>query len=100
MIQGIEERQIFLGEEDLDQVQVGETLPVLVDALEGEVLTGTAVWISSEAEFTPKNAQTRNARSQLVYAVKLRVENPDGRLHIGMPAEIELYPSGSPGQEQ
>jgi len=61
-----------------------------VDALEGEALEGTVAWISDEAEFTPKNAQTRNARAQLVYAVKLRVGNPDGRLHIGMPAEIRL----------
>ena len=70
-----------------DLVRIGESVPVLVDALNGEEITGTVTWISSEAEFTPKNAQTRDAREQLVYAVKLRIENPEGRLHIGMPAE-------------
>jgi len=84
------ELRVFLCEENLDLVHLGQRMPVLVDALEGEALEGTVAWISDEAEFTPKNAQTRNARAQLVYAVKLRVGNPDGRLHIGMPAEIRL----------
>ena len=82
-----------LGEEELGRVGVGQRFPVLVDALEGESLTGTVVWISSEAEFTPKNVQTRKARAQLVYAVKLRIENREGRLHIGMPAEVEMVGS-------
>jgi HlyD family secretion protein len=86
------EMRVFLDEEDLDLVRIGQTLPVLVDALEGEELTGAIIWISSEAEFTPKNVQTREARAQLVYAVKLRLANPDGRLHIGMPAEVRLGP--------
>jgi len=84
------ELRVFLGEEDLDRVRVGEEVAVLVDALEGEERTGVVTWVSDQAEFTPKNAQTRNARAQLVYAVKVRLENPDGRLHIGMPAEIRL----------
>lgn len=87
------ELRIFLGEGELDLVQIGQELTVRVDALQGETLAGSVIWISSEAEFTPKNAQTRQARSQLVYAVKLRIANPDGRLHIGMPAEV-LMSSG------
>jgi len=86
------ELRVFLDEEDLDLVRVGQSLPVLVDALEGEELTGRVIWISSEAEFTPKNVQTRQARTQLVYAVKLEVGNLDGRLHIGMPAEVRVSP--------
>lgn len=84
------ELRVFLGERDVDRLRIGQKLAVLVDALEGRELTGTVTWISSEAEFTPKNAQTRNARAQLVYAAKLRVENPEGILHIGMPAEVRL----------
>jgi HlyD family secretion protein len=82
--------RVFLEAPDLARVKLGQTLPVLADALPGEELEGTVTWIASESEFTPKNAQTRNARAQLVYAVKLRVENPDGRLHLGMPAEVRL----------
>jgi HlyD family secretion protein len=84
------ELRIFLGEQDLDRVKIGQDLPVTIDALKGETLTGKVTWVSSEAEFTPKNAQTRQARTQLVYAVKLSIANPDGRLHIGMPAEVKL----------
>jgi HlyD family secretion protein len=82
--------RVYLEERDLDLVRIGETIPVLVDALGGAERTGTVVWISPEAEFTPKNVQTRDARAELVYAVKLRVPNPDGVLSIGMPAEIRL----------
>jgi len=84
------ELRVYLGEQDLDLVRPGDSLVVHVDALPGEALPGTVTWISDEAEFTPKNAQTRDAREQLVYAVKLAVANPDGRLHIGMPAEVDL----------
>jgi len=84
------ELRVYLEASDLDRVQLGQRLGVVVDALPGETIEGVVSWVSSEAEFTPKNAQTRNARAQLVYAVKLRVANPDGRLHVGMPAEALL----------
>ncbi len=82
--------RVYLEAEDLTRVRVGEKLPVLVDALRGQAVDGKVVWVSPEAEFTPKNVQTRNARAQLVYAVKIEVENPDGILAIGMPAEARL----------
>jgi len=84
------ELRVYLAETDLDRVKIGERLKVLIDALPGEPREGEVIWVSPESEFTPKNAQTRDARTQLVYAVKLRVANPDGRLHIGMPAEVEI----------
>jgi len=84
------ELRVYLEEPELDRVRLGETLPVLVDALDAKELRGRVSWIASQAEFTPKNAQTAKARAQLVYAVKLTVENPDGRLHIGMPAAVRL----------
>jgi len=84
------ELRIYLETGDLDRVRLGDTLPVVVDALPGQHCEGRVSWISEEAEFTPKNAQTRNARAQLVYAVKLRVSNPERRLHVGMPAEVVL----------
>lgn len=50
---------------------------------------GRVTWIASESEFTPKTIQTRNTRENLVYAVKIAVEN-DGRLKIGMYGEVQL----------
>jgi HlyD family secretion protein len=49
-------------------------------------------WISSRAEFTPTPIQTRDERTNLVYAIKVRVPNPGGTLKIGMPADVELTP--------
>ncbi len=84
------ELRVYLNEKDVDQVRIGQQVEVKVDAMEGQSLKGKVSWISPEAEFTPKNVQTRDARAQLVYAVKLELPNPDGRLHIGMPAEANL----------
>ena len=82
--------KIYLAEEDLDKVKIGSKLPVLIDALGGKSIDGVVSWVSSEAEFTPKNTQTKDARTQLVFAVKLLIDNPEGKLHIGMPAEVKL----------
>ncbi len=84
------ELRVYLESGDLSRLRLGQEVSVRVDALPGAPLKGTVGWIAGEAEFTPKNVQTRNARAQLVYAVKLRVDNPDGKLHVGMPAEIDL----------
>ncbi len=82
------ELRFYLDESEMSLVALGRDLPVRVDAFPGRAFTGTVTWISSEAEFTPKNAQTHDARAQLVYAVKLVVPNPDGGLAIGMPGEV------------
>jgi HlyD family secretion protein len=82
--------RVYLSEQDVSRAKVGQEMSVLMDALKNETLKGRVTWVSAEAEFTPKNVQTRDARTQLVYAVKLSVSNPDGRLHIGMPAEVQL----------
>jgi HlyD family secretion protein len=49
--------------------------------------TGNIIWISDTAEFTPKIIQTKEERVNLVYAVKIQVQN-DGRIKIGMPGEV------------
>ena len=56
----------------------------------GTTYDGEVIWTSSEAEFTPKNVQTDKSRANLVYAVKVRVANSDGRLKIGMPVYVTL----------
>jgi len=88
-VQDIELR-VYLSSSDLALVKMGATYPVQVDAFGEEKLQGKVIWISSEAEFTPKNTQTRESRVQLVYAVKLSLDNKDRRLAIGMPAEVIL----------
>jgi len=74
----------------LPHFRVGQRVNVLIDedAETNRTLVGVVSWIASEAEFTPKLIQTKEERVNLVYAFKVRVPNPDGRLKIGMPGEV------------
>lgn len=80
----------------LQNIRLGQSVEVLVD--EGEeqyrTLQGTVSRIADQAEFTPKTIQTKEDRVNLVYAFETRVANPDGRLKIGMPAEVN-FPTAS-----
>ena len=58
----------------------------------GQRLSGTVTFISPKAEFTPRNVQTAEERSKLVYRVKVTADNRDGVLKPGMPVEAELAP--------
>lgn len=81
----------YVGEELLGHVKVGQQVTVRTDEPGGKYRQwpGTVTWVSAEAEFTPKVIQTKEERTNLVYAVKVKVEN-DGSLKIGMPAELKL----------
>lgn len=74
----------------LASVRLGQEVQVRVDAGDGglRTLPGRVSWIAPNAEFTPTPVQTRDDRADLVYAMKVRVANPDGRLRIGMPGDI------------
>ncbi len=80
----------FVAGDQLAAVKIGQTVKILIDGPEKTSLekTGKIQWISPRAEFTPKVIQTKNERVNLVYAVKIEVENSDGSLKIGMPAEV------------
>ncbi|MBL7735605.1 MAG: HlyD family efflux transporter periplasmic adaptor subunit [Chitinophagaceae bacterium] len=81
----------YISGSQLSQIKLGQPVTVLTDAGEREYkkYTGTISWISDKAEFTPKTIQTKEERSNLVYAIKVRVKN-DGYLKIGMYGEILL----------
>ena len=75
--------------ERLTKLKLGDTVTVYVDSEEGKQrqYEGVITWISSVAEFTPKTVQTEDERSNLVYAIKVKVPN-DGYLRIGMYGEV------------
>jgi HlyD family secretion protein len=79
----------------LASVRLGQRVQVRVDDAGGglRAIPGTVTWVSPTAEFTPTPVQTRDERTELVYAVKIRVPNPDGALKIGMPADVTLGPA-------
>lgn len=72
------------------KIRLGGRAQVRVDSWPERVFDGTVVHIAEEAEFTPRNVQTAEARADLVYAVKVAVPNPDGELKIGLPADVDL----------
>jgi HlyD family secretion protein len=73
-------------------VSVGEKVEIIVDRnrKENRRTSGQVSWIASESEFTPKLIQTKEERVDLVYAFKVRVDNSDGRIKIGMPGEVRF----------
>ena len=80
----------FLSEQNLPKVKLGQTAEVRVDGLPDRVFQGRLVFISPQAEFTPKTVETHALRVDLVYRIKVEVDAPDGELKIGMPADISF----------
>ncbi len=81
--------KIYVAEKDLARFKLGEDVTVRVDAYAKD-LAAAVSWVSPEAEFTPKNVETKEARAELVYAVKVTIKDPPAELKIGMPAEVYL----------
>ena len=81
----------YFTSDQLAKVNLGDEVKVVADfgGEERYDYTGRVAWISSESEFTPKTIQTKDSRANLVYAVKIAVEN-DGRLKIGLAGEVVL----------
>ena len=81
----------YFTSDQLANVKLGDEVKVVADfgGTERYDYTGCVAWISSESEFTPKTIQTKDSRANLVYAVKIAVEN-DGRLKIGLAGEVVL----------
>ncbi|MCL5125671.1 MAG: efflux RND transporter periplasmic adaptor subunit [Deltaproteobacteria bacterium] len=77
----------YIGEQDLGLVKLGQTAHITTDSFPGKIYEGVVTFISSRAEFTPKNVQTREERVKQVYRVKITIPNPQQELKIGMPAE-------------
>lgn len=71
----------------LGKIRLGRRVELVTDSYPGRMLTGTVATIADQAEFTPKNVQTRDERVRLVYRVKVRVPNPEGILKTGMPVD-------------
>ena len=89
-LQNIYLRAYFTSDQ-LANIKLGDEVKVVADfgGEERYDYTGRVAWISSESEFTPKTIQTKDSRANLVYAVKIAVEN-DGRLKIGLAGEVIL----------
>jgi HlyD family secretion protein len=84
---------IYVSESDLPRVKLNQKATVTIDAFQSREYEGKVIFISSTAEFTPKNIQTKDERTKLVFSIKVKVPNPDGTLKAGIPADVTLHVS-------
>jgi HlyD family secretion protein len=82
--------KVYLPPEDLTRISLGGCAEIDPEDGRTKLLDGTVSWISEEAEFTPKNVQTKEARADLVYAVKIIIPNPEKTLKRGMPVSVTI----------
>jgi HlyD family secretion protein len=81
---------VYIPEDLYGQIKLGQQARVMVDSFPGETFTGTVTHIADKAEFTPRNVQTVEGRKSTVFAIELSIDNTDGKLKPGMPADISF----------
>ncbi len=79
---------VYVDEPVVPRLRLGQKVPLVTDA--GQRLDGAITFISPKAEFTPRNVQTADERSKLVYRIKVTADNRNGVLKPGMPVETEI----------
>jgi HlyD family secretion protein len=82
--------KIYIKEADLGKVKLGQEAQVKIDTYPEKVFEGKVTYVSSQAEFTPKNIQTKEERVKLVFGIKVSLDNPLQILKPGMPADVVL----------
>ncbi len=82
--------RVYVKEDKSGLVKVGQKALVTTDTFPNKIYDGVVSFISKEAEFTPRNVQTREERVKLVFAVKVKVKNTNGELKPGMPADVRI----------
>jgi len=80
----------YVPEEEIGRLKVGDAARISVDAYPDRRFPGRISEIASQAEFTPRNVQTKKERVNLVFRIKIAVDNPEGILKPGMPADAEI----------
>jgi multidrug resistance efflux pump len=79
---------VYIPEDRYGEIQLGQAVSVTVDSFPGETFSAIVSHIADQAEYTPRNVQTVSGRKSTVFAIKLQVQDPSGRLKPGMPADV------------
>lgn len=82
--------KVYIAEKEIGKIRVGNPAAVTVDAFPDRRFEGSVSEVAQQAEFTPKDIHMPDERTQLVYAVKIRLDNPQGYLKPGMVADAEI----------
>jgi HlyD family secretion protein len=80
----------YINETDLGRIKLGQKVKLTTDSFPGKVYWGTIGFIASDAEFTPKQIQTKEERVKLVYRIKVDVDNASHELKLNMPVDAEI----------
>lgn len=88
--------RVYIPENLIGKVRLGMPAKVTVDTFPDRAFSGRVSYVSSQAEFTPKNVQTQEERVKLVFAVNVTVDNTDGTLKPGMPADVTITGEARP----
>jgi multidrug resistance efflux pump len=81
---------VFIAEDRYGEISLGQRVEVTADSFDGQIFEGTVVQISDKAEFTPRNVQTSDGRKTTVFAIKIQISDPEGKLKPGMPADVKF----------
>lgn len=81
---------VYIPEDRYGTISLGQPARVSVDSYPGQTFDGRVIHIADEAEFTPRNVSTAEGRKSTVFAVRLAVDNPQGELKPGMPADVSF----------
>lgn len=84
---------VYLPETKLGFVNLGDKADITIDSFPDKKFMGEVIFISPEAEFTPKNIQTKEERVKLVFGVKVKIPNPELILKAGLPADVTIHTS-------
>jgi len=81
---------VYVPEDRYGQISLGQQAQLTADSFPSETFNAEVIHIADQAEFTPRNVQTVEGRSSTVYAIKLKVTDSEGKLKIGMPADVSF----------
>ncbi len=90
--------RVYVGNTQVNRVNLGQEAEVTIDAEPRRSFPGTVTEISQQAEFTPKNVQTHEQRTKLVFGVKIEMADPENELKPGMPADARIR-AGTTGHD-
>ena len=79
---------VYVPEDRYGELSIGQAATVTVDSFAVITFKAAVIHIADQAEFTPRNVQTAEGRSSTVFAIKLKVDDPEGKLKTGMPADV------------
>jgi HlyD family secretion protein len=82
--------KIYISEKELFKIKLGEDVYILTDPNDKNTIKGKVVYISSEAEFTPKNVESKENKEEMVFEVKIKILEKDNSLKPGMFVDIKL----------